>query len=148
MALKKILVNPCEDKTFRRLLKQAEGEEVYVCPKVSLKDVVPFENTQLSRELRNFCWTAHSDFVVMTGESEPLFAVEFDGPSHDEPIQEVRDRKKDELCKPSNWLTRWLADSPARLLLKFKLCRRPLASGYCQNSQFLKGRLADGLRGP
>jgi hypothetical protein len=26
-----------------------------------------------------------------------LFAVEFDGPSHDEPIQEVGDRKKDEL---------------------------------------------------
>jgi hypothetical protein len=99
MALKKILVNPSEDRTFRLLLRQAEGEDAYVCLKVSVKDVLPFENTQLSRELRNFCWTAHFDFVVMTGESEPLFAVEFDGPSHDEPIQEVRDRKKDELCR-------------------------------------------------
>jgi hypothetical protein len=99
MALKKILVNPCEDKTFRLLLKQAEGEEVYICPKVSFKVVLPFENTQLSRELLNFCWTGHFDFVVMTRESEPLFAVEFDGPSHDEPIQAGCDRKKDELCR-------------------------------------------------
>jgi hypothetical protein len=99
MALKKILVNPDEDKTFRLLLRQAEGEDVYVCPKVSLKDVLPFENAKISKDLRNFCWTAHFDFVVMTAASEPLFAVEFDGPSHDEPIQETRDRKKDELCR-------------------------------------------------
>jgi len=98
MALKRILVNPSEDKTFRLLLRQAEGEDVYVCPKVSLKDVLPFENASLSKDLRDFCWRAHFDFVVMTAESEPLFAVEFDGASHDEAIQTVRDRKKDELC--------------------------------------------------
>jgi hypothetical protein len=99
MALKNILVNPYEEKTFRLLLKQAEVEEVFVCPKVSLKDVFPFENAKLSKELVDFCWKAHFDFVVMSRESEPLFAVEFDGPSHDEPTQATRDRKKDELCR-------------------------------------------------
>lgn len=99
MALKKLLVNPCEDKTFRLLLKQTEGEEIYVCPKVSLKDVLPFENAQLSKELHDYCWKAHFDFVVMTSESDPLFAVEFDGRGHEEPDQAARDRKKDELCR-------------------------------------------------
>jgi hypothetical protein len=97
--LKKILVNRYEQKTFALLKKQADGEQAQVCPKVGLKDVFPFENANLPRELHDFCWRAHFDFVLTDAESAPLFAVEFDGTAHQTPVQQERDRKKDELCR-------------------------------------------------
>lgn len=42
---------------------------------------------------------AHFDFLVLDEEWMPLFAVEFDGPTHQDPEQIERDRKKDRICK-------------------------------------------------
>jgi hypothetical protein len=97
--LKKILVNPYEEKTFDVLVKQAGGEQAHVFSKLSLKEVLPFESADLSRELRDFCWRGHFDFVVTDSEFVPLFAVEFDGWRHRTEEQMARDRKKDELCR-------------------------------------------------
>jgi hypothetical protein len=99
MILKKILMNEFEQKTFVLLRNQAEGEEALVCPKIGLKDVLPFEKANLPKELRDFCWKGHFDFVITDSASVPLFAVEFDGPSHRSKEQMIRDRKKDELCR-------------------------------------------------
>jgi hypothetical protein len=99
MNLKKILMNEFEQKTFVLLRNQAEGEEALVCPKIGLKDVLPFEKANLPKELRDFCWKGHFDFVITDSASVPLFAVEFDGPSHRSKEQMIRDRKKDELCR-------------------------------------------------
>ena len=97
--LKKILVNPSEEKTFDVLVKLADGEQAHVFSKLSLKEVLPFESANLSKELRDFCWRGHFDFVVADSSFNPLFAVEFDGWSHSTEEQMVRDRKKDELCR-------------------------------------------------
>ena len=53
--LKKILVNQLEEKTFDALMKQARGEQAHVFSKLSLKEVLPFESADLSRELRDLC---------------------------------------------------------------------------------------------
>jgi hypothetical protein len=42
------------------LVKQAGGEQAHVFSKLSLKEVLPFESANLSRELRDFCWRGHS----------------------------------------------------------------------------------------
>jgi hypothetical protein len=97
--LKKILVNQYEEKTFDVLVKQAGGEQALVFSKLSLKEVLPFESADLSRELRDFCWRGHFDFVVTDSEFVPLFAVEFDGWRHRAEEQMARDRKKDELSR-------------------------------------------------
>jgi hypothetical protein len=97
--LKKILVNQYEEKTFDLLVKQAGGEQAHVFSKLSLKEVLPFESANITRELRDFCWRGHFDFVVTDSEFNPLFAVEFDGWQHRAKEQMVRDRKKDEVCR-------------------------------------------------
>jgi hypothetical protein len=96
---KKIHVNQYEERTSELLNKQAREEDARVFSKVALKDVLPFEGTELSTELSNFCWVSHFDFVVTDSETLPLFVVEFDGPSHESAPQRERDRKKDELCR-------------------------------------------------
>jgi len=97
--LKKILVNRCEEASFRLLKKQAEDEQAHVFSKVTPKEILPFETTRLPKELQDFCWRAHFDFVVTDSAFMPLFVVEFDGPSHHSEKQVCRDRKKDELCR-------------------------------------------------
>lgn len=97
--LKKILVNQYEEKTFEVLVRLADGEQAHVFSKLSLKEVLPFESANLSKELRDFCWKGHFDFVVTDSKYTPLFAVEFDGWQHRTEEQMVRDRKKDELCR-------------------------------------------------
>jgi hypothetical protein len=41
---------------------------------------------------------AHFDFVVLDHDLEPVLAVEFDGPSHTDPVQVARDCRKNRLC--------------------------------------------------
>jgi hypothetical protein len=97
--LKKILVNRYEEESFVLLKKQADDEQAHVFSKVAPKEILPFETTKLSKELNDFCWRAHFDFVVTDSAFMPLFVVEFDGPSHQSEKQVCRDRKKDELCR-------------------------------------------------
>ena len=97
--LKRILVNRYEEASFVLLKKQADDEQAYVFSKVAPKEILPFETTKLSKELNDFCWRAHFDFVVTDAAFIPLFVVEFDGPSHQSEKQACRDRKKDELCR-------------------------------------------------
>lgn len=97
--LKKILVNQYEKKTFDLLVKLAGGEQAHLFSKQSLKEALPFESADLSRDLRDFCWKGHFDFVVTDSEFVPLFAVEFDGWRHRTEEQMTRDRKKDKLCR-------------------------------------------------
>lgn len=97
--LKKILVNRHEEVSFELLRKQVEGEQAHVFSKVALKELLPFETSDLPDELRDFCWRAHFDFVVTDSAFAPLFVVEFDGPSHQFEKQAKRDLKKDALCR-------------------------------------------------
>ena len=95
----KRLLNYSEDKTFRELGGVAERHGLSVYPKVRIADVLPIENSGIDSELYRYALQAHFDFVVAGDDHIPIFAVEFDGPSHQDPVQAKRDRKKNDLCK-------------------------------------------------
>ena len=61
--------------------------------------MLPIERSGIEREHYDYALRAHFDFVVSDSNHGPLFAVEFDGPSHDDEEQKARDAKKDWLAR-------------------------------------------------
>jgi hypothetical protein len=97
MPLKR-LVNLHEEVTQLRLRAVCEHYGAHVCPKVRLADVFPIENSGISREQYRYALQSHFDFLIVDHNYDPLFAVEFDGPTHDFETQTKRDVGKDDLC--------------------------------------------------
>lgn len=95
--LKKI-VNRKEEVAYRELqdLAAQYGYDVHV--KLGLADVLRIERSGIENALYSFALRSHFDFLVCDDGHNPIFAVEFDGPTHREPVQRARDMKKDELC--------------------------------------------------
>ncbi|MBI5750508.1 MAG: DUF2726 domain-containing protein [Nitrospinae bacterium] len=98
MTLKKIL-NLHEEATHIKLKKVCEEYGTFVFPKLRVADVLPIENSGISKEAYRFALQSHFDFVVVNSNHDPLFSVEFDGPSHQSTIQKERDCRKDKLCE-------------------------------------------------
>lgn len=94
--LKRVLNSP-ERITYARLREVCDLHIAEVYAKVRLADVLPIEGSGLSQEFYEFALQAHYDFVVTGRDQVPLFALEFDGPQHDQSPQSERDAKKDEL---------------------------------------------------
>ena len=90
-------MNCPERITYQRLSEVCARRAAQVNVKVRLADVLPIEGSGLSQDLYQFALQAHYDFVITDLAQHPLFAVEFDGPSHGHPAQVARDDKKDEL---------------------------------------------------
>jgi hypothetical protein len=67
--------------------------------KVRIADVLPIEKSGIAPSEYRFALQSHFDFVVADNSHIPLFAVEFDGPSHKSPVQRVRDDLKEALCR-------------------------------------------------
>jgi len=66
--------------------------------KIRLADVLRIEGSGIEDALYTFALQTHFDFLICDVRQDPLFAVEFDGPTHREQAQEARDAKKDALC--------------------------------------------------
>jgi hypothetical protein len=66
--------------------------------KCVLADVVPIEGSGLNHALFGFALKSHLDFLVCDESHDPIFAVEFDGPSHQETKQRNRDARKNAIC--------------------------------------------------
>jgi len=96
--LKKLLNLP-ESVTDQRLREVCEEFDAHVFPKVRVADVLKIERSGISDELYRYALQAHFDFVVSDSGHQPLFAVEFDGPTHSEPDAKRRDKMKNELCE-------------------------------------------------
>jgi ssDNA-binding Zn-finger/Zn-ribbon topoisomerase 1 len=96
--LKKLLNNP-ERITYARLCEACARHTAEVYTKVRIADVLPIESSGISDELYKFALQAHYDFVITGRDHVPLFAVEFDGPNHDETAQVDRDLKKNEISR-------------------------------------------------
>lgn len=94
---KRILNTP--ERTTHELLRDAcSRRSAEVFAKIRVADILPIENSGISDTLFRFALQSHFDFVVADKQQSPLFAVEFDGPTHREAIQIERDSKKDTLC--------------------------------------------------
>jgi hypothetical protein len=98
LPLKKIL-NQSEVATYSELQQLADEYGYGVHVKMRVADVLPIEGSGINTHLYGFALKSHFDFVVSGETHDPLFAVEFDGPSHQRDDQRVRDSKKNELCE-------------------------------------------------
>jgi hypothetical protein len=98
IALKKI-VNRHEEVAYRELQILADEYGYGVHVKVRLADVIPIGGSGISDALYSFALKSHFDFIVCNESHDPIFAVEFDGPSHQDTEQRDRDSKKNEICK-------------------------------------------------
>lgn len=97
MPTKKVL-NLHEEVTHRSLKDICEKNGAHVFAKVRVADILPIENSGIPDDLFRYALQAHFDFVVADSSHNPLFAVEFDGPAHDELKQRHRDSQKNQLC--------------------------------------------------
>jgi hypothetical protein len=96
--LKKIM-NRSEEAAYCELQTLAKQYGYSVHIKIRLADVFPIEGSGIQDTLYSFALQSHLDFLVCDEKHDPLFAVEFDGPSHQGEEQRVRDRKKNKLCE-------------------------------------------------
>lgn len=96
--LKRVLNCP-EQITYRRLREVCDRRSARVYAKVRLADVLPIEGSGISRPLYEFALQSHYDFLVVDSGQMPLFAVEFDGPAHDDLAQAERDARKNLLSR-------------------------------------------------
>lgn len=95
--LKKIM-NRLEEEAYSELQKLAGQYGYLVHVKIRLADVLPIEGSGIENILYRFALQSHFDFLICDENQTPLFAIEFDGPSHRDQVQQRRDTKKDELC--------------------------------------------------
>lgn len=95
--LKRIL-NRHEEVTHLRLREVCEAYASHVYAKVRVADILPIENSGIDGELYRYALQSHFDFVVADDQHNPIFAVEFDGPTHRLEQQRERDAKKETLC--------------------------------------------------
>jgi Protein of unknown function (DUF2726) len=95
--VKKIL-NFHEAATHQRLATVCERYGASVHTKMRVADVLAIEQSGIDAALFNFALRSHFDFVVADDDA-PIFAVEFDGPTHQTGAQQTRDEKKLLLCR-------------------------------------------------
>jgi hypothetical protein len=95
----KRLLSDTEPETHVRLDQACARNSASVFAKMRVADVFPIEGSGISDELFKFALRSHFDFTVADSRHMPLFAVEFDGPTHADTVQVERDRKKDALCE-------------------------------------------------
>src|SRR6476661_9207133 len=80
----KKLMNSYEAVTDTLLNKVATEYRARVFAKIRIADVVPITSSGLPNDQYRYALMAHFDFVVTDKTTEPLFAVEFDGPLHEQ----------------------------------------------------------------
>lgn len=96
-SVKKIM-NLHEEATYRELHDIASEYGYSVHVKMRIADVFSITNSGLRDDLYSFALKAHFDFTVCDENNFPIFAVEFDGPSHLTKDQIRRDDKKNQIC--------------------------------------------------
>lgn len=89
-----------EQATYTILSKVAIQNGVKVFTKIRVADVLEINNSGLSNTQYSYALKSHFDFVITDSATEPLFAVEFDGPHHQEDAKSiVNDELKDSICQ-------------------------------------------------
>ena len=94
----KKIVNVPEAGTRKRLTAVCGQYGAAVHTKMRVADVLPIEQSGIDATLFGFALRSHFDFVI-TDDDTPIFAVEFDGPTHQTEKQRARDDQKLSLCK-------------------------------------------------
>ena len=84
----------------KRILDVAAGRNsASVYAKMRIADVLDVNKSGISDEMYSYSLKAHFDFVVADETEMPMFAVEYDGPTHLDEAAIKRDLMKNELCE-------------------------------------------------
>jgi len=93
----KRLLNQYEEVTCEMLRAVCAPNGARVYAKVRLADIFPIEGSGISSEDFRFALQSHVDSLVVNQCCQPEFCVEFDGPTHKDPGQVCRDKRKNGL---------------------------------------------------
>lgn len=89
----KKLSNKGETDIYEQIASETDKYGGSVYRKVRIADVMDI-NKLAARATGTYALQAHFDFVVADADEKPLFAVEYDGPGHDN----KNDQLKDDIC--------------------------------------------------
>jgi hypothetical protein len=92
------LLNRYEEIVFDQISEVSSRYGLSAYPKVRLADVIDLDALGIDYSHKSFGLRSHFDFVI-SREYQPLYVVEFDGPSHLTDVQRERDTKKNRLCE-------------------------------------------------
>ncbi len=96
---RKKLLNRSEETTENVLKFACQDRSVRISPKVRVADALDITNSGLDNEHYKYALSSHLDFVIADESTLPLFAVEFDGPTHwNDERACINDRKKNKIC--------------------------------------------------
>lgn len=97
---RKKLFNLHEEASNIHLSKNAKQFGAKVVPKMRIADVLNIKSSGLSNEEYRYALQAHFDFILYDDENNPLFAVEFDGPLHENDMITIKkDILKNTICE-------------------------------------------------
>lgn len=97
------LLNTSEYYAEKALRKALKGTRFRVFAQLPLSKVIQREKGEsLSRGERTLLAASELDFVVYDENSEPVFAIEFDGSAHDYTEQKERDLRKNKVCQKAD----------------------------------------------
>jgi hypothetical protein len=120
---RKIISNSYEEATHEVVRKAATEYGARVFPKVRVADALEADWSGLTKAEYGYALRAHFDFLIAGQDTKALFAVEFDGPHHENnPKTIARDELKRAVCdKLGLPLLRLDADYLRRRVGKFSL---------------------------
>lgn len=99
-APRKPILNSRERIAYDRLIEVCQKHSATIWAQIRLLDAIGANQNTMNRLDYDFCMQAHLDFLVVDiADLNPLFAVEFDGPTHKEAIQVRRDDIKNRVCR-------------------------------------------------
>jgi len=97
---RKKLFNLHEEASYIHLSKNASQFSAKVENKMRIADVLNIKASGLSDEEYRYALQAHYDFVIYDNGNYPLFAVEFDGPFHENDANVIKkDILKNNICE-------------------------------------------------
>lgn len=90
------------EASFFHLIQKYLPEGHHVFPKMRIADVIKTKNSKGYYKQRNRILPKHIDFLVCDQDLKPLYAVEIDGRSHDNPERQERDELVDYIFESIN----------------------------------------------
>lgn len=117
-----ILINKYEEATDTILREAAERWRARVFAKVRVADAVGIAGCGLTGDEYSYALKAHFDFVVEHEDEAVVFAVEFDGRTHEiDPSVIARDALKESICKKADLPLLRVDDGYLRRIGRFAL---------------------------
>ena len=99
---RKYLLTKNEYAFYKHLKTKCDQNNILICPKVRLEDIVEVTTTENKSKYRGYIRSRHLDFILCDNNLNVLCAIELDDNSHNTTKAQKIDTMKDNICKASN----------------------------------------------